>query len=711
MKFLIESILYSYSQIYFNNRLWFGVILLILSFLNFELGLVSLIGVVLSNLTAFLLKFDKEKIRSGFYGFNGLLFGAATLFYYENNFSFLFLIPLFILLTFFISAALEHYLASNFNLPGLSLPFVLSIYIFIIFLTNFDFISPKSFLLVTPEIIQFFPNSILFYFKSLGLILFNTNVLAGFIIALAILYYSRIQFLLSLVSFYITYFIIINFIPNYTDSLIIISGFNSILTGIALGGALIIPSKKTLLIVLFSSILVIVFTLFFEKILKLYYLPVLVLPFNSLVFAALYSLKFRTDQSDIVLLYFSPGSPEENYYYHHNRKQRFDKLTYFFAELPFLGEWFVGQGHNGQHTHKNEWKDAFDFVIKDLDNTEFSNDGNELSDYFCYKIPVVATLEGSVVKIQDGIPNNEIGKSDIKNNWGNTIILDHGKGLFSSLSHLEPNSIKVKVGDNVKKGSVLALCGNSGRSPYPHLHLQFQKTDKIGENTLPYPVASFIERNDDNFILKTFDYPKENSSVQNLELHKSIKKAFDFTIGEKMIFDCKSDMEVFQEKWEIKIDIYNNLYIESDKKGILYFYITNKILYLTNFIGEKDSALYFFYLTATTVPLSFKCNLSWEESLPISKITKSSLIYLSEVFLFFKQFIKVTNKFNFYEDSESNHYVIHSKLNLKGEFPFNMVNKNFSGELSIDNDGNLIDINYQTDKQKFYAKKLKSLED
>ena len=69
---------------------------------------------------------------------------------------------------------------------------------------------------------------------------------------------------------------------------------------------------------------------------------------------------------------------------------------------------------------------------------------------------------------------NNIGDVNLGDNWGNTIIIKHGDYLFSKISHIKEGSFKVRVGDYVKKGDVLAVCGNSGRSPEPHLHFQLQ---------------------------------------------------------------------------------------------------------------------------------------------------------------------------------------------------------------------------------------------
>jgi septal ring factor EnvC (AmiA/AmiB activator) len=56
--------------------------------------------------------------------------------------------------------------------------------------------------------------------------------------------------------------------------------------------------------------------------------------------------------------------------------------------------------------------------------------------------------------------------------YGNIVILDHGRDLRSLYGHL--SEIKVKHGDRIERGAVIALTGNTGRTSGPHLHYEIQ---------------------------------------------------------------------------------------------------------------------------------------------------------------------------------------------------------------------------------------------
>ena len=70
---------------------------------------------------------------------------------------------------------------------------------------------------------------------------------------------------------------------------------------------------------------------------------------------------------------------------------------------------------------------------------------------------------------------------------GNTIILDHGHGIYTIYMHL--SKFKVKTGSIVSKGDVIGLVGSSGRASGPHLHFGIKV---LNINTNP---VSFVKLN------------------------------------------------------------------------------------------------------------------------------------------------------------------------------------------------------------------------
>ncbi|BCD67323.1 M23 family metallopeptidase [Nitratiruptor sp. YY09-18] len=81
---------------------------------------------------------------------------------------------------------------------------------------------------------------------------------------------------------------------------------------------------------------------------------------------------------------------------------------------------------------------------------------------------------------------------------GGSIILDHGKGIYSCYYHL--SKFLVKPGEFVKRGQIIGLSGKSGRVTGPHLHL----TIKIKGITVD--PLQFIDAY--NNTLKTVSYPQ-----------------------------------------------------------------------------------------------------------------------------------------------------------------------------------------------------------
>lgn len=143
--------------------------------------------------------------------------------------------------------------------------------------------------------------------------------------------------------------------------------------------------------------------------------------------------------------------------------------------LPFKGEWMVTNG--GQDPLKNSHLRP-DGPQNQLYSYDFrkshQGEGKKLEDYEVFGEEVLSPGDGTIVQVIDGSFDVLPGEKDRSVGVGNAIIIDHNNGEWSMLCHFKHNSIKVGVGDKIKQGDLLGLCGNSGNTSEPHVHFSFQ---------------------------------------------------------------------------------------------------------------------------------------------------------------------------------------------------------------------------------------------
>lgn len=90
--------------------------------------------------------------------------------------------------------------------------------------------------------------------------------------------------------------------------------------------------------------------------------------------------------------------------------------------------------------------------------------------------PVYATADGTVVAASKGAWDWS---------YGNMVAIYHGHGNYTNHAHL--SKIKVHVGQKVKAGQLIGLCGNTGRSFGSHLHFEIHLGRKWNRvNPKPY---------------------------------------------------------------------------------------------------------------------------------------------------------------------------------------------------------------------------------
>ena len=145
--------------------------------------------------------------------------------------------------------------------------------------------------------------------------------------------------------------------------------------------------------------------------------------------------------------------------------------------VPFTGEWHVVNGGRSTlvnaHRTLGVQRDALD-LVQVVDGRTFRGDGTRLQDHAIFGQPLLAVADGRITAAVDGHPDPPVGGRTWQAMAGNHVVLDIGGGRYVLYGHLELGSLRVRVGDDVRRGQVLGNVGDSGNSDAPHLHLQVQ---------------------------------------------------------------------------------------------------------------------------------------------------------------------------------------------------------------------------------------------
>jgi hypothetical protein len=285
-----------------------------------------------------------------------------------------------------------------------------------------------------------------------------------------------------------------------------------------------------------------------------------------------------------------------------------------------------------------------------------------------------------VYDIVNTVEDNDIGDMNTEYNWGNTVIINHLNGLFSQISHIKKDSFGVFIGQYITKGTYIATCGNSGRSPEPHIHFQLQTLPTVGAKTLAYPISYFIERKGTEKFLKISEVPAEGSFISNVQVNELLINSFSFFPGHKMSFQKENGDDIVN--WEVHTDALNRTYIHCEKsKSFAYFVNDGVMLYFTDFEGDRDSLLFHFYLSTYRQLLGYYEHIKITDNVPLihfnNKLIQFFQDFLAPFYLFTKANYSSTFAFsdNIYAPQK---LIINSEIETKVmNYTFKKVNFEF----------------------------------
>jgi murein DD-endopeptidase len=173
------------------------------------------------------------------------------------------------------------------------------------------------------------------------------------------------------------------------------------------------------------------------------------------------------------------------------------------------GVWFAANGPSARSGHRRALipiagapsiaqRVAIDWVKVDTGNTTHTGDPLRNENYYAEGVDALAVADGRVVAVKDGIPENVPGVNSravpitLETVGGNHVIIDIGGGYYAFYAHLKPGSPRVHVGDQVRRGQVIGLVGNTGNSTEPHLHFHISDGNSpLGSEGVPYSLDSF----------------------------------------------------------------------------------------------------------------------------------------------------------------------------------------------------------------------------
>jgi murein DD-endopeptidase len=139
---------------------------------------------------------------------------------------------------------------------------------------------------------------------------------------------------------------------------------------------------------------------------------------------------------------------------------------------------------------------AIDWMKVAPDGSHAKGDEADPANWYGYGADVLAVADATVAVAMDDIPDPQRVEPKkvvaMENASGNYIVLDLGNGKYAFYEHLKSGSLRVRVGDRVRLGQVIARLGYTGQSTGPHLHFHVADAPMpLNAEGIPYVFRKF----------------------------------------------------------------------------------------------------------------------------------------------------------------------------------------------------------------------------
>lgn len=308
------------GQVIFVNNPLSGLLILLALFIQSPwVGLMSIVGVISSTVAAIALKLDKDTIRNGIFGYNGILVGAALATFGAGgngdwNLAWVVAIIIFSALTTVMMKTFGVWWATTFKSPPLTLPFNI---LTLLFLALVTLIPQPLFKLgtssgsITPTEALEIPRLLTSLPVDFGQVFLADKLIAGCLILLAVAICTPLGAIIGLVGGILGVIagIVFGIVPDtlYAG----LWGYNSVLAAMAIGGIFYAPKLRSFLVGGVSAFISALAIPVLGVLAKPLGLPVLTLPFCVVTIACFVILQ-RSLSSLVPVALHAVTSPEEH---------------------------------------------------------------------------------------------------------------------------------------------------------------------------------------------------------------------------------------------------------------------------------------------------------------------------------------------------------------------------------------------------------------
>lgn len=509
-----------------------------------------------------------------------------------------------------VSAILRDTLCHYFRLPLLGLPYVACAFLLLPMMATVCI--PAS---LPNFVLDFLPitETPLRFLSPLGSVYFHGTATGGLLVFLAFFIGSPCLAFIAAAACAISHLVLIGlgFYPGTISFLI--AQMNAVLTGAVIGGLYTTPGKRSITVALVASGLCSILSMSLERLLSIESLPALAAPFVLTTYGVLIALAPYRGGPWTNFWLRVPALPEKTIEEKSLALARGLSDTSISLKAPFSGSWSIYQGFNGTYTHQSAWKHALDFFVT-VEGMSYKDNGRHLEDYYAYGKPVLSPCFGRVVAFVSSLADNIVGEVDTVNNWGNFILIQINTGAYVLLAHLQKDSVKVELNSWVAPGQILAMVGNSGRSPQPHLHMHVQESYVLGSRTIPFHLSGVIHSTIANNGKRTFSLfcrPDELQTVSQPTCNAALRRALRLSVG------CRHEFEIGNEvrRLEVNLDLNGQFYLQGKNNASASFMCSDDLLACFNRQGSRDLLLDAFIMSLGLTPL-VEGALAWEDILP-----------------------------------------------------------------------------------------------